>query len=51
MDTNLLIAMVGAPFLFAVIALLVVFSKRQHQKNVRQTSITPREPRADNRAG
>ncbi len=47
MDTNLIIALVGAPLLFAVIAWIVVYSRRQHQKNIRQTSIKPREARVE----
>ena len=50
MDTNLLYALIGAPVLFAVIAWVVVYSRRQHQKNIRQTSIKEQEPRAENRA-
>ncbi len=51
MDTNLLYAMIGAPILFAVIAWIVVFSRKQHQKNIRQTSIRAQETRPENRAG
>ena len=51
MDTNLLYAMIGAPILFAVIAWIVVFSRKQHQKNIRQTSIRAQETRSENRAG
>ena len=50
MDTNLLYALIGAPILFAVIAVIVVYSRRQHQKSLRQTSIRSQEPRADGRA-
>ncbi|HWS54638.1 MAG TPA: hypothetical protein VN228_10940 [Pyrinomonadaceae bacterium] len=32
-------------------AWVVVYSRRQHQKNIRQTSIKVREPRSENRAG
>ena len=38
MDTNLLYALIVAPILFAVIAFIVVYSCKQHQKNLRQTS-------------
>ena len=51
MDTNLLYALIGAPILFAVVAWLVVYSRRQHEKNIRQTSIRSPEPRTENRAG
>lgn len=51
MDTNLFYALIGAPILFAVIAWIVVFSRRQHQKNLRQTSIRTRETRSETRAG
>jgi len=51
MDTNLFYALIGAPILFAVVAWVVVYSRRQHQKNIRQTSIKVREPRSENRAG
>jgi hypothetical protein len=50
MDTNLLYALIGAPILFAVIAWIVVYSRRQHQKDIRETSIRSQEPPADNRA-
>lgn len=49
MDSNLLYALIGAPILFAVVALIVVYSQRQHQKDVRQTSISARETEAENR--
>ena len=39
MDTNLLYALIGAPILFVIIAWVVVYSRGQHQKNLRQTSI------------
>jgi len=45
MDTNLVIALVGAPLLFALIAWIVVYSRRQHQKNIRQTSIRSKSRR------
>jgi len=51
MDTNLLYALIGAPILFAVIALIVVYSRRQHQKGLRQTSIRAQEPRPESRPG
>ena len=51
MDTNLLYAMIGAPILFAIIAWIVVYSRRQHQKNIRQTSIRSQETGVENRAG
>lgn len=50
MDTNLFYALIGAPILFAVIAWIVVFSRRQHQKNLRQTSIRGHETRSENRS-
>ena len=50
MDTNLLYALIGAPILFAIIACVVVYSRRQHQRNIRQTSIRSHEPPAENRA-
>ena len=50
MDTNLLYALIGAPILFAVIAWIVVFSRKQHQKNLRQTSIRSQEQRAEHSA-
>lgn len=50
MDTNLLYALIGAPILFAIIAWIVVFSRKQHQKNIRQTSIRSQEPPAESRA-
>ena len=50
MDTNLLIALVGTPVLFALIAWIVVYSRRQHQKNITETSIRSEAPRAGNRA-
>ncbi|HEX8355347.1 MAG TPA: hypothetical protein VF611_20745 [Pyrinomonadaceae bacterium] len=46
MDTNLLYALIGAPILFVVIAWIVVHSRKQHQKNLRQTSIRSREQHA-----
>ncbi len=49
MDNNLLYAMIGAPVLFALVAWIVVYSRRQHQKNIRQTSIRAHEPRGENR--
>lgn len=51
MDTNLFYALIGAPILFAVVAWIVVYSRRQHQKNIRQTSIKVQESRSKNRAG
>jgi hypothetical protein len=51
MDTNLLYALIGAPILFAVVALIVVYSRSQHQKDLRRTSIMERETRSENRAG
>jgi hypothetical protein len=51
MDPNLLYALIGAPILFAVVAWIVVYSRRQHQKNIRQTSIRAQESRPENRAG
>jgi cytochrome c-type biogenesis protein CcmH/NrfF len=50
MDPNLLYALIGAPILFVIIACIVVYSRRRHQKNIRQTSIKAQEPRAENRA-
>jgi hypothetical protein len=50
MDTNLLYALIGAPILFVLIAWIVVYSRSQHQKGLRQTSIRSEEPRAENRA-
>jgi hypothetical protein len=50
MDTNLLYALIGAPILFALVAWIVVYSRRQHQKDIRQTSIKSQEPRAEDRA-
>lgn len=50
MDTNLLYALIGAPILFALIAWIVVYSRRQHQRNIRQTSIRSEEPSAGSRA-
>ena len=50
MDTNLLYALIGAPILFAVIAWIVVYSRRQHQKDIRQTSIRSQESRSEDRA-
>ena len=50
MDSNLLYALIGAPILFAIVAFVVVYSQRQHRKDVRQTSISARETGAENRA-
>ncbi|HWS87630.1 MAG TPA: hypothetical protein VN282_11740 [Pyrinomonadaceae bacterium] len=50
MDTNLLYALIGAPILFVIIAWVVVYSRSQHQKGLRQTSIRSEEPRAEHRA-
>lgn len=50
MDTNLLYALIGAPILFAIIAWIVVYSRSQHQKNIRQTSIREPQPPAGSRA-
>ena len=50
MDTNLLYALIGAPILFAIVAWIVVYSRRRHQKNIRETSIRAHEPRAEHRA-
>ena len=50
MDTNLLYALVIAPILFAVIAWIVVYSRKQHQKNLRQTSIRSQEQQAEHNA-
>jgi hypothetical protein len=47
MDTNLLYALIGAPILFAVIAWIVVYSRKQHQRNLQQTSIRSQEQRAE----
>lgn len=49
MDTNLIIAAVSAPVLFVVIAWIVVYSRKQHQKNFQQTSLRAEEPRPGNR--
>ena len=49
MDTNLLYALIGAPVVFAVIAWIVVYSRRQHQKGLRQTSLRSQESRAEDR--
>ncbi len=49
MDTNLIIAAVGAPVLFAVIAWVVIYSRKQHQKDVRLTSIKAEERGPGNR--
>ena len=49
MDTNLLYALICA--LFAASAWIGVYSRRQRQKDLRQTSIVAREPRSENRAG
>lgn len=51
MDTNLFYALIGAPILFAVIAWIVVFSRRQHQKSLRQASIRTQDARSETRAG
>ena len=48
MDTNLVIALIGAPLLFALIAWIVVYSRKQHQKNIQQTSIRSQELPAEN---
>jgi len=49
MDTNLLYAPIGAPVLLAVIAWIVVYSRAQHQKSLRQVSIrSQQEPRSEN---
>jgi hypothetical protein len=50
MDTNLLYALIGAPILFVIIAVIVVYSREQHQKGLRQASIRSEDPRAENRA-
>lgn len=50
MDTNLLYALIGAPILFALVAWIVVYSRRQHQKDIRQTSIRAEESRTETRA-
>jgi len=47
MDNNLLYALVGAPVLFALVAWVVVHSRKQHQQNIRQTSIRAREPQPE----
>ena len=49
MDTNLFYALIGAPIIFAVVAWVVVYSRRQHQKNIRQTSIRAQEQRGESR--
>ncbi|HEV2707766.1 MAG TPA: hypothetical protein VGV59_17740 [Pyrinomonadaceae bacterium] len=49
MDTNLLYALIGAPILFAVIACVVLYSRHQHQKNLRQTSIKSQESGSESR--
>lgn len=51
MDTNLLYALIGAPILFAIIAWIVVYSRRQHQKSIRQTSIRSQGPSSKSHAG
>ena len=50
MDTNLLYALIGAPILFAVIAWIVVYSRKQHQRNLRQTSIRSQERQPEHNA-
>ncbi len=51
MDTNLLYALIGAPILFAIIAWIVVYSRSQHQKNLRQTSIRSQVQGSERRLG
>jgi hypothetical protein len=51
MDTNLLYALIAAPILFAVVAWIVVYSRRQHQKDLRQTSIRSKESRSEKHSG
>ena len=49
MDTNLLYALICA--LFAASAWIGVYSRRQRQKDIRQTSSMARKTRSENRAG
>jgi hypothetical protein len=51
MDTNLLYALIGAPVLFAAVAWIVVYSRRQHRKDLRRTSIRSQGPRSEKRSG
>jgi len=43
MDTNIIYALVVAPFLVGGIIWLVIYSRRQHEKNILQTSIKSQE--------
>ncbi len=51
MDTNIIYALVVAPFLVGGIIWLVIYSRRQHEKNILQTSIKSQESQTQKRAG
>ncbi len=51
MDTNIGYFLVAIPLLFAGIIWLVLFSQRQHQKSILQTSIKSQESRTEKPAG
>jgi len=51
MDTNIVYALVGGPLLLGGIIWLVLYSRRQHEKNILQMSIKSQESRTQKRAG
>lgn len=47
MDTNIVYFLVAAPVLIGGIIWLVFYSRKQHQKNILQTSIKSQESRTE----
>ncbi|MDQ3755307.1 MAG: hypothetical protein M3371_11325 [Acidobacteriota bacterium] len=51
MDTNIVYFLVAVPVLLGAIIWLVLYSRKQHQKNLSQTSIKSQESRAEKLTG
>jgi len=51
MDTNIVYFLIAVPVLLGAIIWLVLYSRRQHQKNFSQTSIRSQESRTEKLTG
>lgn len=51
MDTNIMYFLIAVPVLLGVIIWLVLYSRRQHQRNFSQTSIKSQDPRGEKLTG
>ncbi|HLL73182.1 MAG TPA: hypothetical protein VK363_17220 [Pyrinomonadaceae bacterium] len=51
MDTNIMYFLVAVPVLLIIIIWLVLYSRKQQQQDISQTSIKPNESRAEKLTG